>query len=229
MKRCSPLLLILVLVGAIAASQAAAAPTPTTAGASASPFALLAGHDSEAEEAEEFELEEGDSDGEACELDDEFEFEEEAGEEEELEVELEDCGEEEGKKKDGSGVTAPSACRVQRAESSITTLPASDQVKLTVHYLTYSPSAVSVGLKLKDGKGSLALEHATAHLGHKGVLHLTTTVGDSVMERAAKAKEFDVSLRAPGTPGYCGNLLEQSLRSKHAVGSARVYTQPLVG
>jgi hypothetical protein len=45
------------------------------------------------------------------------------------------------------------------------------------------------------------------------------------MERAAKAEEFAVALRAPKTPGFCGNLLEQKLDAKHPVGNARVYTQ----
>ena len=72
-------------------------------------------------------------------------------------------------------MTAPAACQVRQAESTITTLPASDQVRLTVRYQTYSPTPVTVGLKLKDQKGAVAIEHATKHLGGKGVLRLTTS------------------------------------------------------
>ena len=126
-------------------------------------------------------------------------------------------------------MTAPEECRVAQAESSITTLPNSDRVELTVHYLTYKPSTVSLGLKLTDGKGSLNLEDTTRHLAKKGVLHLTTKVSDAVMDRAAKAKEFSVALRAPKTPGYCGGMLEQQLQAKHPVGNARVYTQRVDG
>ena len=104
-------------------------------------------------------------------------------------------------KKKAGAVTAPEACRVREAESSITTLPSSDRIELTVRYLTYKPSSVSLGLKLKDGKGSLKIEDTTKHLGKKGVLHLTTKVSDAVMDRAVKAKEFSVSLRAPEDPG----------------------------
>ena len=140
-------------------------------------------------------------------------------------VEVEECEEEAQKNKKAGAVTAPEECLVQQAESSITTLPNSDRVKLTVRYLTYKPSTVSLGLKLKDGKGSLKIENTTRHLGKKGVLHLTTKVSDAVMDRAANAREFNVSLRAPKTPGYCGGLLEQQLQAKHPVGNARVYTQ----
>ena len=64
-------------------------------------------------------------------------------------------------------MTAPPACQVRRAESSITTLPESDRVLLTVRYLTYSPSTVTVGLKLKDHKGTVSIEHTTRHLGRR--------------------------------------------------------------
>jgi hypothetical protein len=194
----------------------------------------LAPRDAEAEEEGEFELEAEEIEIEECEAGDgSFEFEEEeefeadGAEEEEFELEIEECEEVAQKTRKAGVVTAPEACRVQQAESSITTLPGSDRVELTVRYLTYKPATVSLGLKLKDGKGSLKLEDTTKRLGKKGVLHLTTKVSDAVMERAAKAKEFNVSLRAQKTPGYCGNLLEQQLQASHPVGNARVYTQRL--
>jgi hypothetical protein len=225
MKRYSTLFLILVLLDALTLSQTASADSSTSPAAPT--FPQLSLRAPEPEEAEEFEAEEGEeSEYEECEATaEEFEFEEEEFEEvEEFEFEAE-CGEEEAKS-NGAFVTAPPACLVRRAESSITMLPASDRVVLTVHYLTYSPSTVTVGLKLKDHKGTLTIEHATRHLGAKGVLRLTTKLGDAVMERAAKATEFDVSLRAANTPGFCGGLLEQQLKSKHPVGKARVYTGP---
>jgi hypothetical protein len=217
MKRYSPLLLILVLLGVLAISQAAPAATPAAAPASPQPSLHEA---EEAEGEEELEVEE-------CEAGSEFESEEEL-EEEGFEVE-EECDEEEGENGKNGFVTAPAACRVRRAESSITTLPGSDKVLLTLRYLTYSPTTVTLGLKLKDHKGTVTIEHTTRHMGAKGVLHLTAKLDDAVMERAAKAQEFDVSLRAPGTPGYCGELLEQDLRSKHPVGKARVYTESVKG
>lgn len=227
MKRFAALLIPgLILVFFLVPTLSQAAPSTAPAPANGPTVPHLALRDSDPEDAEELEDEEG-VEIEDCEAAGGiFEFEEEfddADEGEEFEFEVEECEEEDQKK--AGVVTAPEECLVRQAESSITTLPASDRVQLTVHYLTYRPSTVSLGLKLKDGKGSLKIEDATKHLGKKGVLHLTTKVSDAVMERAAKAKEFDVTLRAPKTPGYCGGMLEQQLQSKHPVGDARVYTQ----
>jgi hypothetical protein len=235
MKRYSPLplLLTLSLILALFVMPTFAQATPSAASnfANKTTVPKLAPRDAEAEaeeefeiEAEEFEIEECEAAGGTFEFEEE-EFEEDEGEEE-FEIELEECEEaaQKNSKKDGV-VTAPEECRVQEAESSITTLPSSDRVELTVRYLTYKPSTVSLDLKLKDNKGSLKIEDTTKHLGTKGVLHLTTKVSDAVMDRAADAKEFNVSLRAPKTPGYCGGMLEQQLQAKHPVGNARVYTQ----
>ena len=240
MKRYSPLLLLLALLGALAVSQvapAAASPSRPTS-TFAHPTLRTTDADEEAEEeleAEEveFELEDCGAGG-AGEL--EFEFEDEA-EEEEFELEEEDeaeeeefeesCGKDAAKaaKKGAPFVTAPAACQVRQAESTITTLPASNQVRLTIRYQTYSPTPVTVGLKLRDHKGAVAIEHATKHLGRTGVLHFSTKLGSAVMDRAEAANEFDVSLRAPETPGYCAGALEQRLLSaKHtSAGAPRVY------
>ncbi|HKZ14521.1 MAG TPA: hypothetical protein VJL81_11825 [Solirubrobacterales bacterium] len=227
MKRLSrPLILglILALFAVPTLSQAAASADPAPTTGPTVPHLALRDTDpeeaGEAEDEEEFEVED-------CEgAEDIFEFEEEEfdeAEEEEFEVEVEECEEEAQKNKAGA-VTAPEECRVRQAESSITALPDSNRIELTVRYLTYTPSTVSLDLKLKDGKGSLKIENATRHLGKKGVLHLSTKVSDAVMERAAKAKEFDVALRASKTPGACADMLEQHLQVKHPVGDARVYT-----
>jgi hypothetical protein len=226
MKRYSPLLMLLVLLGALAASQAATAASP------ARPTSLLAHptlRDDAAEAEEEFEAEASEVEFEECEAaGEEFEFAEDEDEFEEEEFELE-CGDEaesgKGGAKDAPFVTAPAACQVRQAESTITTLPASDQVRLDVRYRTYSPTQVTVGLKLRDQKGAIAIEHATKHLAGKGTLHITTQLGSAVMGRALDASEFDVSLRAPETPGFCAGALEQRLHSvKHTGARApRVY------
>jgi hypothetical protein len=218
MKRYSPLLLVLVLLGAPAAIEA----VPVASASPAAPTSVQLLQHSEPEEAEE-EAEEEAFEFEECEAAEEFEFEEEAEEEE---FEAEECGEEEGKGNNTTFVTAPAACQVRRAESTITTLPGSDQVRLTVRYLTYSPTRVTVGLKLKDHKGSVGIEHTVKHMGKKGVLHITTKLGSGVMERALKASEFDISLRAPETPDFCAGDLEQHLHSvKHTGARApRVYS-----
>ncbi len=239
MKRYSPLLLILILLGALGASQVAAAAT-TPAAASTTLFPQPAGRaaapeeeEIEGEEEGELEIEEEELIEECEATAEEFEFENEA-EEEEFEEEAEECEEEAATKgsKNKAFVTAPAACTVERAESTITTLPGSDRVLLTVHYKNLSTTPVAIGLKLKDHKGSLALERTTKHLGRNGTLHLTTKLGETEMERVEDAREFDVALRAPGTPGYCGAMLEQHLKTKapKAHGSraraSRIYRAP---
>jgi hypothetical protein len=251
MRRYSPLLMILALLGVLGLVQvgaaAAAQPTATTSTSSLLRSSVLrvatpeAEEEDEGEEAEdefeevEFEVEEVLL--EECEsATDEFEF-EDAAEEKEFEEEVAECEKEAKKKANSSGapfVSAPEECVVEHAESTIQTLPASDRVLLTVHYKDYATGAVAIGLKLKDHKGSLALEHTTRHLGHNGTLHLTTKLGETEMERAEDAREFDVALRAPGTPGYCGDMLEQHLKTaappaahgSSAHGTSRVFRTP---
>jgi hypothetical protein len=228
MKRYSPLLMLLVLLGALAVSQVATAASPARP---ASTFAHPTLLDTEDEEGE-FEADEAEFEFEECEaFAEEFEFEEGEEEDEFEEEEFEGtCGAEAGTVKAAAKgapfVTAPAACQVRQAESTITTLPGSDQVRLSVRYQTYSPTQITVGLTLKDHKGAIAIEHATRHLGDNGVLHLTTKLGTGVMDRAATASEFDVSLRAPETPGFCAGALEQRLHTvKHTGARApRVYS-----
>jgi hypothetical protein len=228
MKRCSPaLLLLLVLLGALAVSQAATAASPSRPNPT---FAHPTPRDTVAEFEEEELAEEDEFEFEECDVSsaEEVEFAEAEEEFEEEESEAPCGGGSEAAKvsKGAPFVTAPVACQVRKAESTITALPGSDQVRLSVRYQTYAPTEVTVGLKLKDRKGSIAIEHSTKHMSVKGVLHITTELGTAVMERALTATEFDVSLRAPETPGFCADALEQSLHSvKHTGGRApRVYS-----
>jgi hypothetical protein len=228
MRRYFSLLMILALGGALGASQVAAAtaaqPTPPTS--TSSPLHSSALRDVAVESEEEDEAE---AEGEEAEFEieeevlledcesaaEEFEF-EDAAEEMEFDQELAECEKEAKQGKNATFVSAPEECVVERAESTIQTLPGSDRVRLTVHYKDYATGAVTIGLKLKDRKGSLALEHTTRHLGRGGTLHLTTKLGEAEMERVEDAREFDVALRAPGTPGYCGDMLEQQLKTTAA-------------
>jgi hypothetical protein len=249
MRRYSPLLMILALLGALGASQVAAATAaqPTTPTSTSSLLHSSALRDAAPEVVEEDEGEEDEGEVEEVEFEveeevlleeceagaDEFEF-EDVAEEKEFEEEVAECEKEAKKGKTAAFVSAPEECVVERAESTVETLPGSDRVRLTIHYKDYSTGAVAIGLKLKDHKGSLALEHTTRHLGHGGTLHLTTKLGESEMERAEDAREFDVALRAPGTPGYCGDMLEQQLitagapaaHGSRAHGSSRVFRAP---
>ncbi len=228
MKPYFGLLLVLAALGALVLPlPAGAAPRPAPTFAHSNPRDDAAGAD------EEFEAEEGEFEFEECEAGEdeafEFEFEFEGEEELEEEAELEaDCGAEGGDPKGaakGASVSAPAACKVREAESTITALPGSGVVRLSVRYSTWAPTPVTVGVRLKDHKGSVPIAHATRHLGARGVLHLDTKLGPTLIERALKASEFDVSLRAPRTPGDCAGALEQHLHTvRHTSARApRVY------
>jgi hypothetical protein len=249
MRRYSPLLMILALLGALGASQVAvaaaaqpAAPTSTSSllhssvllDSAPEPEAEAEGEEVEGEVEEvEFVVEEEVLLEECDAAADEFEF-EDAAEEMEFDEEIAECEKEAKQGKSAAFVSAPEECVVEHAESTIETLPGSDRLRLTVHYKDYSTGAVAIGLKLKDHKGTLALEHTTRHLGRDGTLHLTIKLGETEMQRAEDAREFDVALRAPGTPGYCGDMLEQHLETaatsaahgSRAHGSSRVFRAP---
>ncbi|HTR75045.1 MAG TPA: hypothetical protein VMH33_07265 [Solirubrobacterales bacterium] len=133
-------------------------------------------------------------------------------EEEEMEAE-----EIEAEERGAVGVKAAdaAACMIRRIDSQVTVLPGSGRLRLTLRYTTSDRTAVSIGLKARDDKGSVRLPSASRRLG-KGsdTLRMTTRVGDARMGRVTKAKELDVSLRTPGAS--CGGRFEQRLRRAYA-------------
>lgn len=222
------LVMVLAAFGALVLSQGAASAVRPTSALSHPTLRDVA-----AEGDEEFEFDEAEAEAELeeCEPTDEAlesadEGDEEGFEEEELEPE---CGEDDGAleaaAKGAPSVSAPPACKVREAESKIAVVPGSGELRLTVRYSTWSPTQVTVGVKLKDHKGSALIVHSTKHVGSHGVLHVDTKLGAGLMQRALKASELDVSLRAPDTPGSCAGALEQRLHTvKHAGPRApRVY------
>jgi hypothetical protein len=215
MRRLFTMLSLFALVGVSVAAQCASASSFSPLSSSLAPRLAF---DAEAEEETSLESDESGSCESATEEAEEWEASEA---DEELEEEADECVEE--VETTGKGfVTGAPTCLVCRAESKIATLPASRQVRLTTRYRTYSPVEVSVGLKLKDHRGSLTLAHATKHFAADGVLRLTTKLGGAAMARALKATEFDVSLHAEGTPASCAHELEQRLHTvKHGTGSSR--------
>ena len=249
MRRYSPLLMILALLGALGVSQVAAAtaaqPTATTSTSSLLHSSALRDAAPEAEDEDEGEEAEGEVEEvefeveeevllEECEAaTDEFEF-EDAAEEKEFEEEVAECEKEAKKGKSASFVSAPEECVVERAESTIQTLPGTDRVRLTrpLQGLLDRRRHDRPQAERPQGQpGARTHDQAPRPRRH---LHLTTKLGESEMERAEDAREFDVALRAPGTPGYCGDMLEQHLMTagapaahgSRAHGSSRVFRAP---
>jgi hypothetical protein len=196
-----------VLVAALGFVRSAGAetlPAPGAAGTAASVF--------EFEEDEEGEDEGGEEGDEASDCESQDEAEEEACEEAEEEAE--------------AAAARAVECRLDSAEATVAALPGHDQVRLTVRYRTYQPSAVTVELRLRGGKGALDLGVATARFGRSGVLHSRETLSDQQMAQAMAAKEFTVGLHAINSPHYCRGLFERHLTARHPAGTGLLWSDP---
>lgn len=204
------------VLGAMGSVHASAAPTTPVASTAAAPDPF---DFDEAEEDEwEWEWDEGEAEasqdeGEAadeCEFDDEAR--EEACEEALEEREVEEAEAEE--------------CRLDSAEATVAAVPGRNKVRLTVRYKTFQPSAVSIDLGLRGGKGVIDLGSDTANFGRSGTLHTTETLTDPQMERAMAAKEFTVGVYALNTPDSCRESFERHLTARKAAGAGMQWTDP---
>jgi hypothetical protein len=205
------------VLGAMESVNASAAPAPQAAAAAAAPDPSGSGEDGEWDEGEwdwdEGEAEASQDEGEAP---DECEFEDEAREEaceealEEKEVEAAEAEE----------------CRLDSAEATVAAMPSRNQVRLTLRYRTFEPSAVSIDLGLRGAKGTLDLGSDSARFGLSGTLHTTETLTDSQMERAMAAKEFTVGVYALNTPDSCRQSFERHLTASKAAGAGKQWSDP---
>jgi hypothetical protein len=185
------------------AQNAAAAQTLPAAGPAAfGPFEL---EEDEGEEGEEDEAEA-----------DECEYEDEA---------LEEACEERQEDKEVEAAEAEE-CRLESAEATVAAVPGRNQLRLTVRYKTFEPSAVAIGLGLRGTKGALALGTETAHFGRSGTLHSTQTLTAPQMARALAAREYTVAVHALNTPGFCGVLFERHLTARKGAGAALQWSDP---
>ena len=194
------LLAVLAIPAGVAAAQILPLPGPAAA---TSPAELEEEAEDEAEETEEGE-------GDECEFEDEAL--EQACEEKVEEEEAEEAEAEE--------------CRLESAEATVAALPGRDQVRLTVRYKAFEPSAVAIALALRGAKGALDLGTETTHFGRSGTLHATHTLTAPQMTRAMAAKEFTVGIHALNTPGFCTEAFAQHLTSRKGAGAALQWTDP---
>ena len=200
---------VALLAGLGFARSAAAQPLPPTGAVT------LLGQDDFEAEAEEIEADEesGDDEGEEaweCKSDDEA-----AEERCEEEVEEREAEEEEAEE-----------CRIEGAEATVSAVPGRNQVRLTVRYKTFEPSAVAVGLQLRGGRGALDLGTDTAHLGRTGTLRASQTLTDPQMERVMAAREFTVGLLAFNTPRFCQGRFDRHLTSRSSAGAGLQWSDP---
>lgn len=216
-RRLGVLVCALLALAALVAAPALALTPPTGTGARAAASAAQGADFGEAEEEDGLEAEAAEDDevaaAEDCESDDQAA--EEACEErleakEEAEVEAEEAAE----------------CRLDSAEATVTAVPARNQLRLTVRYRAFEPSAVAIGLGLRGGRGALSLGTDTAHFGDSGTLHATESLTDAQMTRALAARELTVAIQAIDTPRYCGEEFERHLTSRREAGGSVRWSDP---
>jgi hypothetical protein len=169
------LLLSLLLLAAAASAHALTLPTAATG---ASPFAPPVEEETEADEEGE-------------------------GEDESEEDEGEDCGAEEDELCEEETEEEAEECLIEDAEAGFTAAPGAGEVRLKVHYRAFEPTAVVVDASLRGNKGSLHLGNERVRFHRAGVYRDSFSLGTKQMAKAVAAKEFEVSLRAVGTPAEC--------------------------
>jgi hypothetical protein len=169
------LLLSLLLLAAAASAHALTLPAVAT---QASPFASPPEEETEADE-------EGESD------------------ESEVDDEGEDCGAEEDELCEEETEEEAEECLLEDADASFTAAPGAGEVRLRVHYRAFEPTAVVVDASLRGAKGSLHLGNERVRFHRAGIYRDSFNLGDKLMAKAVSAKEFEVDLRAVGTPADC--------------------------
>jgi hypothetical protein len=170
---------------------------------------------------EELEAEEEDEAKESeCETAEE-EFEE--GELGELEVE-QLCEEEEGGKAGANSSVAPKECLLRSSHARLVAYRSHSEVRLTVGYTAYEPTAAMVSYRATGGKGSLDLGTARRHLGRSGVIRFTKTLSDAEMAKVDAAGHFTVQFRIAGAPGDCQRFEIERLTVTHTAKNQTVWS-----
>ena len=204
-----PLILAALLLGV---KSAHAAPNPV-----AVPFAL----DEEFEAEEEGDFEEGD-----CE-EAEFEFEEDEIGELEFEqlCEKEASGKDETKATGANSETAPEECVLRSAHARLVAYDSHNDVRLTIGYTTYEPTAATIEYSLDGHRGSLHLGTVKRHLGKSGVIRLSKALADPKMDKVEAAGRFVVRLHVAGSPDSCLRYETEQLDVKRASKSQAVWSE----
>jgi hypothetical protein len=177
-----PLLLVLLLLALLAVAPAAQASLVPAADQAISLVAAAA--DEEEDEGED--PEEGG--GEEAEEDEECEPEEGEPCEEEAEAAPE-------KQADG--------CLLKKADAAVTVNPGKRRLRVTVHYRTRMPAAVTVTAKLQGPRGAVHLGTDHARFRRSGVYRDTFGLAEKQMKKALAARQLTVELQVADTPPSC--------------------------
>jgi hypothetical protein len=175
------LLLSLLLLAAAASAHAQTRPNPATG---ASPFAAPVEEETEADE-------EGDDD----EMEDESD---ECTIEDEEDVQL--CAEIAQEEREEAEIER---CVIEDATAKVSANSGNDTIRVTIRYQAFTPAPVAIDVRLSGTKGKLHLGTDRTRFRRAGVYRDTFRLGTKQMVKAVAAKEFEVGLRAVGTPAEC--------------------------
>lgn len=183
-----PYLLVLLLLSLLllAAAASAHALTLPTAATGASPFAAPPEEETEADEEGEAEDDEMEDDSDECTIEDEEDVQlcAEIAQEEREEAEIE-------------------RCVIEDATAKVSANSGDDTIRITIRYQAFTPATVAIDVRLSGTKGKLHLGTGRARFHHTGVYRDSFRLGTKQMAKAVGAKEFEVDLRAVGTPAEC--------------------------
>ncbi|MFL5898213.1 MAG: hypothetical protein ACJ76D_07070 [Solirubrobacterales bacterium] len=130
----------------------------------------------------------------------------EAGEDDESEANDvgEDCGADEEEFCEEEGVDAEAEeCVLEDATAAVAIAPGAGQVRLTIRYEAFEATGVTVDSSLRGGRGALHLGTERARFHRGGTYRRSFDLSSKQMPKALAAREFDVGLRAAGTPAGC--------------------------
>ena len=118
-------------------------------------------------------------------------------------------------------------CRLDSAEATVAAVPGRDEVRLTVRYRTFEPSAVAIDLGLRGGKGALDLGTESARFGRSGTLH-----ADRDAERPADGAGAGGEgihgrhPRASTRPTSAATSFERHLTARNGAGAGMQWSDP---
>jgi len=183
-----PYLLVLLLLSLLllAAAASAHALTLPTASSGASPFAAPVEEETEADEEGEAEDDEMEDESDECTIEDEEDVQlcAEIAQEEKEEAEIE-------------------RCVIEDATAKVSANSGNDTIRVTIRYQAFTPAPVAIDVRLSGAKGKLHLGTDRTRFRRAGVYRDSFSLGTKQMAKAVAAKEFEVGLRAVGTPAEC--------------------------
>jgi hypothetical protein len=133
--------------------------------------------------------------------------------------------EDEGRKTASGSNAAPEECLLRSAHARLVADDSPGDVRLTVGYTTYEPTAATIGFSASGGKGSLRLGTANRHLGKSGVIRLTEALAEPKMAKVDAAGRFTVQIHVPGSPGSCRRFETEQLTVKKTAKDLAIWSQ----